>query len=85
MTFLAFCRYFVLKRGNDKSGKSQSVLNITSICNFCLRWCERWPVWGYVGIESAQSSVFLLSIAINKLVAGVLQLPCRRSEVDYHL
>ena len=24
----------------------------------CL-WCERVPVWGYVGIESAQSSIFV--------------------------
>ena len=23
----------------------------------CL-WFERWPVWGYVGIESAQSSFY---------------------------
>ena len=23
--------------------------------------CERWPVWGYVGVESAQSS-YLLSL-----------------------
>ena len=21
----------------------------------CL-WCERWPVWRYIGVESAQSS-----------------------------
>ena len=25
----------------------------------CL-WCERWPVWGYVGVESAQSSFPLI-------------------------
>ena len=27
------------------------------IPNECL-WCERWPVWGYVGAELAQSSYY---------------------------
>ena len=27
----------------------------------CL-WCERWPVWGYIGVSSAQSSCLLDSV-----------------------
>ena len=35
-------------------------------------WCERWPVWGYVGIESAQSSFSSYYSAIQR--STVLQL-----------
>ena len=33
-------------------------MTATKIPNECL-WHEKWPVWEYVGIESAQSSYYV--------------------------
>ena len=33
----------------------------------CL-WCERWPVWGYVDVESAQSSFLWGLLFFGKFV-----------------
>ena len=45
------------KKNEKKNGLTK---NISSEC----LWCERWPVWGYVGVELAQSSLVTTMILV---------------------